>query len=241
MTRIWDRFLTERDKALNVASNFGQIGGFGQRPALLVIDVNYAFCGKRSQPILEAIKEYSTACGEDAWHAMPHICRLIDAAHDHVLPLIYTTGQRRADGWDSGSWTWKFAQRQTATAVAGLPDGNLIVDDIAPLPHDIIVTKRKPSAFFGTDLASFLTLLRCDSLIVTGATTSGCVRATVLDAFSLNYRVTVVEEACFDRTESSHAISLFDMHSKYADVLGIDTVVEHISGMPKTEYPLPAR
>ena len=82
-----------------------------------------------------------------------------------------------------------------------------------------MVRKQKPSAFFGTPLQSYLNLLGADSLVVTGGTTSGCVRATVVDAFSANYRVAVVAEACFDRVQSSHALSLADMHAKYADVV----------------------
>src|SRR5690242_20184135 len=90
---------------------------------------------------------------------------------------------------------------------------------IAPGPRDIVIKKQKPSGFFGTNLASYLTLLGCDSVIVVGTTTSGCVRATAVDAFSLNYRVILAEEGCFDRSEASHAVSLCDMHAKYADVV----------------------
>jgi nicotinamidase-related amidase len=80
---------------------------------------------------------------------------------------------------------------------------------IAPGPREIVIKKQKPSGFFGTNLASYLTLLGCDSVIVVGTTTSGCVRATAVDAFSLNYRVTLAEEGCFDRSEASHAVSLW--------------------------------
>ena len=90
---------------------------------------------------------------------------------------------------------------------------------IAPHPQDIVIKKQKPSGFFGSNLVSYLTLLGCDSVVVVGTTTSGCVRATAVDAFSLNYRVILAEEGCFDRSEASHAVSLCDMHSKYADVV----------------------
>ena len=82
-----------------------------------------------------------------------------------------------------------------------------------------MIYKQKPSGFFGTNMTSYLTLLGCDSVIVTGTTTSGCVRATVLDAFSLNYRIALAEEGCFDRSQASHAINLCDMNAKYADVV----------------------
>ncbi len=152
---------------------------------------------------------------------MPHPKSLIEKARAKGIPVIYTTGVRRADNWDSGSWSWKNGHSgEDETVRPGTyVDGNDIVAAIAPGPRDIVVFKQKPSGFFGTNMASYLTLLGCDSVIVTGTTTSGCVRATVLDAFSLNYRIAVVEEACFDRSQASHAINLCDMNAKYADVV----------------------
>ena len=102
----------------------------------------------------------------------------------------YTTGERRPDNWDGGRWRWKSTRGDEASGNAHNDiDGNEIVTMIAPGPRDIVIKKQKPSGFFGTNLASYLTLLGCDSVIVVGTTTSGCVRATVVDAFSLNYRV----------------------------------------------------
>ena len=92
-------------------------------------------------------------------------------------------------------------------------------------PSDLIIGKQKPSAFFGTPLQSHLTLLGCDSLVIAGGTTSGCVRATVVDAFSANYRVAVVADACFDRNQTSHAVSMVDMSAKYADILSTDEIL----------------
>ena len=95
-----------------------------------------------------------------------------------------------------------------------------------------MIYKQKPSGFFGTNMASYLTLLGCDSVIVTGTTTSGCVRATVLDAFSLNYRVAIAEEGCFDRSQASHAINLCDMNAKYADVVKTSEVLTFLDTLP---------
>ena len=103
-----------------------------------------------------------------------------------------------------------------------------------------MVYKQKPSGFFGTNLSAYLTLLGCDSVIVTGTTTSGCVRATAVDAFSLNYRVILPEEGCFDRSEASHAISLCDMHAKYADVVKTAEVLEYLNGLPPGLFELPS-
>jgi len=102
-----------------------------------------------------------------------------------------------------------------------------------------VVLKQKPSGFFGTNMASYLTLLGCDSVIVTGTTTSGCVRATVLDAFSLNYRIALPEEACFDRSQASHAINLCDMNAKYADVVKTSEILAFLDSLPSGLFDLP--
>src|SRR6201984_3289321 len=101
--RIWDEFLTERDKAVFAAGGFGARAGFGERPALLVIDVNWAFCGEHPETILDSIKRWRTSCGEEAWVALEYIKTLIEAARGKGIPVIYTTGERRADNWGAGS------------------------------------------------------------------------------------------------------------------------------------------
>jgi nicotinamidase-related amidase len=240
--RIWDKFLTERDKEVFAKSGYGARGAFGKKPALLVIDVSWAFAGdKPDEPILESIKRWRNSCGAESWVAIESIKTLIDTAHIKKLPVIYTTGFRREDNWDSGSWGWKNGRNAEDVVVQpNTRDGNEIVDVIAPQPQDIVVYKQKPSGFFGTNLASYLTLLGCDSVIVTGTTTSGCVRATVLDAFSLNYRITVAEEGCFDRSEASHAVNLCDMNAKYADVLKTAEIVQYMEQLPDGLFKLPA-
>ncbi len=237
---IWNQFLTERDKAVFAAAGYGACGGFGKRPALLVIDVNYAFCGDKPEPITESVKRWRNSCGEDAWVAMPYLRALIDKAHAKGLPVIYTTGIRREDGWDGGSWLWKNNRggERPKVPVTNI-DGNEIMAEIAPAPQDIVIFKQKPSGFFGTNMASYLQLLGADSVIVTGTTTSGCVRATVLDAFSLNFRVAVAEEGCFDRSQASHAINLCDMHAKYADVVKTAEVLGFFETLPSGLFELP--
>src|SRR6266436_2222215 len=216
---IWNQFLTTRDKAVFATSGYGARQGFGKRPALLIIDVNYAFCGDKPEPILESIKKWRNSCGEDAWGALPFIRALIHKAREKGLPVIYTTGVRRGDLWDSGSWAWKnnrSAEDAANKTVISNLDGNEIMAEIAPGPRDSVIYKQKPSGFFGTNLASYLTLLHCDSLIVTGTTTSGCVRASVLDAFSL----------C-------------DMNAKYADVVKTAEVLAFFDTLPSGLFDLP--
>jgi nicotinamidase-related amidase len=238
---LWNKFLTERDKAVFAASGYGARSGFGKRPALLVVDVNYAFCGERSMPILESIKRWRNSCGEDAWIAMPYVKSLIEKSHEKRVPVIYTTNVRREDNWDSGSWSWKNGRSNEgmSSKSAANVDGNEIVAEIAPAPQDVVVLKQKPSGFFGTNMASYLTLLGCDSVIIIGTTTSGCVRATVLDAFSLNYRIVLAEEGCFDRSQASHAINLCDINAKYADVVKTADVLAFLDGLPSGMFDLP--
>lgn len=235
--RVWDEFLTGRDKEVLRRSGYGADQGFGKRPALLIVDVNYGFCGDVREPILRSIETWPNSCGEDAYAALPFIANLRDKAHEKGIPVLYTTGAVRDDHWDSGSWNWK--NRRAHARPRPELDNDMIHPDIAPAPQDIVCRKQKPSAFFGTNLAAYLVLLGCDSLVVTGTTTSGCVRATVTDAFSLNYRVTLAEEGCFDRCQASHAINLSDMHAKYADVVACRDVLEYFDRLPAGMYDLP--
>jgi nicotinamidase-related amidase len=243
--KLWTPFLTERDKQVFAASGFGAIGGFGKRPAFLVIDVSYAFCGHEPAPILESIKTWPNSCGEVSWDAIPVIGKVADACRAKGLPVIYTTGVVRDDKWDMGSWAWKNDRVDEANKTTseqtrvGLPGGNDIVAEIAPQPQDLVVLKQKPSGFFGTNLHAYLQLLGCDSVYVVGTTTSGCVRATVIDAFSRNFRVAVIADGCFDRGQANHAINLADMHAKYADVLPHTDVLAHIESLPQGIFKLP--
>jgi len=240
--RIWDKFLTEEDKAVFAASGYGAPGGIGKRPAILVIDVSYNFCGDRPEPILESIKRWPNSCGDRAWLGVAAIRRLIEAARIKGLPIIYTTNAYRPDRWDLGIFRSKNARVQewsSGTAATNL-DGDAIVAEIAPGPSDILVLKQMPSAFHGTRLQSYLTFLNCDSVIVTGTTTSGCVRASVIDAFSQNFRVIVAEECCFDRSQASHAINLCDMNAKYADVISTAEVISYVETLPAGLFELPA-
>jgi nicotinamidase-related amidase len=235
---VWDAFLTDRDKAVFNASGYGARAGFGKRPAVLVVDVNYAFCGDKREPVLESIKRWRQSGGEEAWDALPILARIIEVARARELPIIYTTSQRRADNWDAGSWSWKNVRSGEKPAQTNIP-GEEIMPQIAPGPKDIVIAKQKPSAFFATPLQNYLTLLRCDSVIVMGTATSGCVRATVTDAFSHNYHVTIVGDGVFERSQASHAVSLCDMNAKYADVVPSGEVIEYMNGLAKGLFDLP--
>ena len=228
--RIWDDVVPERDRVVFAEAGYGKTGGFGQRPALIVVDVTYDFCGDKAEPILDSIQKFRNSCGEAAWEAMPHLQHVIAAARDKGVPVVYTHALPRPNAVHAGGWARKNARVMEPTEISQRI-GNDIVAEIAPEPGDIVIQKDKPSAFFGTPLLSYLVALGCDSVIVTGVSTSGCVRGTVIDAFSNNFAVSVVEECCFDRLIVSHKINLFDMHGKYADVVSTDEAVRYLAGL----------
>ena len=228
----WDDILTPRDKDVFALSGYGKRAGFGQRPAVLVIDVNYNFVGDKPEPILQSVKRFRNSCGEEGWEGVHRIAELLAEARRKHLPTFYTTGHDdRTNTVAFGRWRGKNS-RSTEDMNEAWDKGNEIVTEIAPQQGDIVVRKQKPSAFFGTPLISMLNEVHAYSVLVTGTTTSGCVRASVIDAFSYNLKVSVVEECVFDRGQSSHKINLFDMAMKYADVIPLKEAVDYVRGLP---------
>ncbi|MBI2200846.1 MAG: isochorismatase family protein, partial [Armatimonadetes bacterium] len=208
--RIWDDVIGERDRQVYEKSGWAQRVGLGRKPAILVVDVTYDFTGDVPEPILQSIEKFPMSCGEAAWESMPHLQRLLEAARAAGAPVIYTRGVPRPDRLRQGNFGRKNATASNRPEIS-LRIGREFPSMIAPQPGDIVIQKEKPSAFFGTPLGSYLVALGVDTVIVTGTTTSGCGRATGLDASSHNYRVAVVEECTFDRGVLSHKVNLFDM------------------------------
>jgi maleamate amidohydrolase len=219
-TRPWHGVVTEEDMQVYRAAGLGQPTFLGKRAGLLVIDMQYRTVGESSRPILESINEYATSCGEFGWRAVPHVAKLIGVFRRHGLPVIFPHVAPKGTH-DEG----RFADK-VPNVMKIPPRGYEFVREVAPQPGDICIPKFHASAFFGTPLASYLVDLELDSLVVTGCTTSGCVRATVVDAASLNYRVVVPEECVYDRSTVSHAVNLFDMASKYAEVMPVRELME---------------
>lgn len=233
MERPWDSLIPEAEKVVYRAAGYGKRGTWGERPALMIVDVNYNFTGDRPEPILESIKRFRNSCGEIAWQTIPKIAALLDAARGHGVPVFYSTSGYRPDALGVGSWGQKNT-RATTPSEESLQFGAEIVKEIAPLPDEVVVRKDKPSAFFGTALVSHLTARGIDTVIIAGTTTSGCVRATAVDAFSYNYRVVVVEDCVFDRGDTPHRLNLFDLESKYADVVHSGDVIAFFERIGRT-------
>jgi maleamate amidohydrolase len=210
----WRTVATPRDRAIYDAAGYGRRVVPGRRPMLLVIDVTYGFAGHERQPIEEAVQQYPNACGEAAWDAIDAIAGLLPAARAAGRPVVYSAGFSELGLPGVGLWAAKHPRASDAP-----DDANDIVGELGPGPRDLVVPKTKPSLFHGTPLVDLLVREGADTLVVTGGTTSGCIRATVVDAFSYNFPVLVVEEGVFDRGEMSHAVNLFDLDQKYANVV----------------------
>jgi maleamate amidohydrolase len=215
---IWDDVIPARDKEIYAAAGYGRPQGLGSSPALLVIDMTYEFIGDRPEPVLDSIRRWPHSSGEVGWRALKPIANVIAAARAAEAPIYYTRGQFRRDARDAGGWAGKLS-RGFEWPEDRLHDGDEFVRETAPESGDVVVRKDKPSAFFGTPLMAYLNERRIDSVIVTGCTTSGCVRGTVIDAFSFNFKVAVVADGVFDRAEVPHKVNLFDLGQKYADVM----------------------
>jgi nicotinamidase-related amidase len=214
--RHWDGIISEEEQRAYRAAGFGRPGGIGSRPALLIIDVQYRTVGTTPMPFWEAIKEFPTSCGEVGWGAVRHIQPLLAEFRRRGWPVLYPhVAPKQAT--DGGRLAAKVPAIMTIAE-----RGYDFVAEIAPQAGDVLIPKKHPSAFFATPLVSHLIDLGIDTLVVTGCTTSGCVRCSVVDAFSYNFRVVVPSACVYDRSATSHAVNLFDMSEKYADVVSTD-------------------
>ena len=219
---IWNKFLTERDKAVFGTSGYGARAGL--RQAAGAARHRRELCVLRraadADPGIDQALAQFLRRGRLGRDALSQVADREGAREGHSGDLHHRRAARRQLGQRQlGLEEQPLRRGRASNRPHTNVDGNEIVAEIAPAPQDIVIYKQKPSGFFGTNMTSYLTLLGCDSVIVTGTTTSGCVRATVLDAFSLNYRIALAEEGCFDRSQASHAINLCDMNAKYADVV----------------------
>jgi maleamate amidohydrolase len=157
---------------------------------------------------------------------MEQIASLLEAGRAVSLPIYYTAGVTDHVVRHAGRWREKHPR-----TLEQPDDAQVIPERIAPHEGDVVIRKTKPSVFHGTPLLSSLVDQRVDTVIVTGCTTSGCVRATVVDAFSNGFATLVVEDGVFDRGELSHAVNLFEMDQKYADVITTDEALTYLAAL----------
>jgi len=189
--------------------------GFGEAPALILIDFVEAYFTKDS-PLYAGVED-----------ALASALRVRERARDAGIPVFYTNVVYHPGGADGGIFFRKVPALEAF--VAGNPLGAW-PDGLEPAREEFVVSKQYPSAFFGTSLAATLTAAGIDTLIITGLTTSGCIRATCIDTVSNGFIPIVVADACGDRHEAPHEANLFDMNAKYADVVDEATVIDYLNG-----------
>jgi maleamate amidohydrolase len=207
------------DLQQNYARAFGKTVGFGKRPALLLIDFVRGYFDRSCDLYAGVEAELASAL------------RIREAAHAAGIPVILTNVVYHPQAIDGGRFFEK--SKPLRYFLAGNPMGAWPAG-LSPRPNELVISKQYPSAFFGTSLASTLTSLGIDNVILTGLTTSGCVRATCVDAMSHGFITTVVRDACGDRHPAPHEANLFDMNAKYADVVSEDDVIAHLKSITKT-------
>ena len=200
----------------NYAGVYDNDAGFGKRPALVLVDFAHAYFDKEC-PLFAGVDD-----------ALASALRVRDAAHEAGIPVVLTRVLYRPDGSDGGRFFQKAKPLEAFIEGRRTAD---FADGLTPRDDEIIVTKQYPSAFFATSLASTLHTLGVDSVILTGLTTSGCVRASCVDSMSHGFATSVVREACGDRHEAPHEANLFDMNAKYADVVSEAAIIQHLSGL----------
>lgn len=227
--REWETVFPEEERKIYETAGYKGKQEFGRNPALLIIDVITGFTGTKPMDVMDAIQEFPTSCGKVAWDALPKIQQLLQACREADVPVIYSTSdpdfkaafgnatKRGVDTTDFEKLACEFPEM------------------IKPTKGEFIVRKARASAFFGTHLITYLVRRNIDCLLVTGTSTCGCVRGTVLDGYSYGYPVFLVEECVFDRSRTSHLVNLFEMNAKYATVIQQSEALDYVSGLRRLE------
>lgn len=224
----WDGLLSENDKGVVEKGGYGKRRGLGKSPLVMVIDIQNNYVGE-DKPILDQIGEWPSGGGEAGWRAIENIEKLLAKAREKKIPILYTRNVQKNIIFDSFS---NKTERDQSKYIEG-HFGTLIVDRVAPQQDELVIDKAYASAFYATPLVSWLVKLRIDSILIVGGSTSGCVRATAIDAVSRNFHVAVIEDCVYDRIEISHKISLFDLWMKYSDLINLEESLEYIEGIDK--------
>lgn len=228
MERVWTKYLTEDDSLVIEKGGYGKSRGLGQRPMLVVIDAQYNYVGE-DRPVGEQLDEWPSGGGAAAWAAIRRIRPLVELARGAGIPVLFTRNVQKNLAFDSFGTK---SQRDQSRYVEG-HRGTFIVDELTPVSGDLTLDKAYASIFYGTPLLSWLVKLHIDSLILVGGSTSGCVRASAVDAVTRNFNVAVVEDCVYDRISISHAAGLLDMWMKYCDVMNSEEAAAYIRALGK--------
>lgn len=232
VTSIWRDLLSDRDRNVIANAGYGRSRGFGGNPLLVIIDCQYNYIGA-DEPVDEQQDRWPAGGGEAAWRAVETIGRLQQAARQNGVPLLFTRNvQKRTIRFDS------FAAKSTwdHTRTLDEDDGSRIVEEIAPREGEFVLDKSYASAFYGTPLVNYLVGLKVDTLVITGVSTGGCVRATAVDAISRGFNVAVVADAVADRIVASHQVALLDLWMKYTDVVDSAAAIDYFDSVASVPH-----
>jgi maleamate amidohydrolase len=210
--------MNNETRTLYDQQGLGRRIGFGQRPAAMVIDMQYDFCDP----------DAPTTLWPSITATYEPICRLTQAARRAGAPVIYTQGLVAADGSSAGLWRYKQRYHAEGRVQVEGSRGAEIVPAVNPQPGDRLIRKWRPSAFFRTDLEVFLSVQGIDTLLLCGTSVSGCVRATAVDAFMRDIRPIIVRECVAERSAAVLEANLFDLEQKYADVVGLEETLRYL-------------
>lgn len=224
----WQHLLTENDKSVLARGKWATRAGYGQRPALIIVDAQNYMTGIKGAP--DNAEKFPLACGDAGFAAVERIVALQAVARAHSIPVFQTRFIVNPHADDCGMF-----HRKVKVGAKGHENlyfdgtfGAQIVDSLKPLQTEIVLDKKKKSAFYGTPLLSLLIDARIDTCIIVGGSTSNCVRATAIDSEQNNFFTIIPEEAVFDRIDISHRISLFDMNRFCGDVVPQDEVLRYM-------------
>ncbi len=201
-------------------AGFGQTLGFGERPALLMVDFVKAYLVEDS-PLYAGVETVRDNCA-----------RLLEAARSAGIPVLHTNVSYQPGGADGGLFMRKLPLLKVFEEGSPLGD---FVDGLEPAAGETVITKQFASGFFGTELANVLSSLDVDTVLVAGVTTSGCVRATAVDALQNGFAPVVVRDAVGDRNPAPHEANLFDLQAKYADVISLSEAIKYLERIGVTD------
>ena len=223
MSHPWEADLSLTEKKVIEKSGYGKRKAYGNKPALIIIDAQYNFFGAR-ESIENQLERYPTGVGLEAWSKVKTSIRILQSARKSKIPVFFT----RYIAQNSRMSHESKMKRDHSKFESEAP-GSQIIEDLQPLGEERIIDKNYASAFFGTPLINYLVGLSIDTLIIIGGVTSGCVRATAVDASNYGFRVVVIEDCVFDRISISHKASLLDIWMKYGSVLRSNEVLKYFN------------
>jgi nicotinamidase-related amidase len=200
----------------------------GKRPVLIAIDLYDLVYDGGPRPVIELMEKYPASCGEYAWAALPPTIKLFETARALQVPIVHVNYENRPETDPARIHPTNRKKRQA--------DLNLykIKQELQPIDGELVVYKKRASAFFGTPMCAFLNELQADSLIFVGESTSGCLRSSVVEGWSYGYPCMVVADGVYDRYLLNHQVSMLDLHLKYATVVDLAFACEAMSAARKT-------